>query len=74
MGSTCSSESSFQPSETFETAKQRANQIYNYRVKNYDYLIHGPYHYYMLQVEAEYELECIPEYMRRGRNYDSNRW
>lgn len=47
-------------------AKQNANRIYNYRIKNYNPLVHGPMHYYMLQVEAEYELECIPEYYRSG--------
>jgi len=69
MGSTCSNESIQENVETFETAKQRANKIYNYRMKHYSPLLHGPRDYYMLQVEAEYELECIPEYMRRGSQY-----
>ena len=48
------------------SARKRAIQIYNYRVQNYNYLVHGPREYYMMQVEAEYELECIPEYLRSG--------
>ena len=41
-------------------AKQNADKIYNYRIKNYNQMIHGPLQVYMTQVEAEYELECIP--------------
>ena len=32
----------------------------NYSDKNYNQMIHGPIQVYMMQVEAEYELECIP--------------
>jgi hypothetical protein len=55
--------------DTFESAKQRATKVYNYRIKNYNPIIHGPIEFYIIQIEAEYELECIPEYMRRGRTY-----
>ena len=55
--------------DTWETAKQRASKLYNYRIKNYNPIIHGPIDYYMVQVEAEYELECIPLYMRHGNMY-----
>ena len=51
----------------WSVAKKNANKIYNYRIKNYNPLVHGPREYYMLQVEAEYELECIPEYYRSGK-------
>ena len=51
----------------WNVAQKNANVIYNYRIKHYNPLKHGPKHYYMLQVEAEYELECIPEYYRSGR-------
>lgn len=50
----------------WEIAEQRAIKIYNYRMKNYNPLEHGPREYYMAQVQAEYELECIPEYLRSG--------
>jgi hypothetical protein len=65
----CSDSSYEYPDDAWESAQKRARTVYNYRLKHYNPSIHGPYHYYMLQVEAEYELECIPEYMRRGNNY-----
>jgi hypothetical protein len=49
-------------------AKQNADKIYNYRIKNYNQMIHGPIQVYMTQVEAEYELECIPPGFR-GKNH-----
>ena len=63
MGSSYSKTSN---NNDWQIAEQKAAKLYNYRIKNYNPLIHGPRHYYMLQVEAEYELECIPEYMRSG--------
>jgi hypothetical protein len=48
----------------WENAKKKADSIYNFRIKNYNYLHHGPKEIYMIQVEAEYELECIPEQYR----------
>jgi len=65
----CTESSNDYTDDIWESAQQRATKVYNYRLKHYNYLIHGPYHYYMLQVEAEYELECIPEQLRRGKNY-----
>ena len=50
----------------WDVAKKRAIQTYNYRIQHYNYLEHGHRYYYMLQVEAEYELGCIPEYFRSG--------
>ena len=51
---------------SWEAAKKNADKIYDYRIKHYNPLVHGPICYYMLQVEAEYELNCIPECMRSG--------
>ena len=68
MGASSSKNTS---NKDFETSEQRAKRIYNYRIKNYDPMKHGPRDVYMLQVEAEYELECIPEYMRSG---GGNKW
>ena len=48
----------------WEIAKKKADRIYNYRIQNYNYLIHGPKDLYMIQIEAEYELQCIPEQYR----------
>jgi hypothetical protein len=55
--------------DSFEAAKKRAIENYNYRVQNYNYLKHGPIEYYMIQVAAEYELECIPKHLRSGRGF-----
>ena len=66
MGSTTSS-SNYCENSNWEVAKQNAQKIYNYRVKHYNPLEHGPRYCYMLQVEAEYELECIPKMYRSGR-------
>ena len=64
MGS--SSSKSNNNNNDWELAKKRAIKIYNYRIKHYNPIVHGPQAYYMIQVEAEYELECIPEYFRSG--------
>jgi hypothetical protein len=67
MGSSTSSQysnSSNENTTSWEVAKQNARKIYDYRVKHYNPTEHGPRHYYMLQVEAEYELECIPKRFR----------
>ena len=69
MGSTSSSSSSKNIVNTsWESAQQNARKIYNYRIKHYNPNEHGPRYYYMLQVEAEYELECIPKLFRGGMN------
>ena len=69
MGSTTSSSSSnYGDNANWAVAQQNARKIYNYRVKHYNPNEHGPRHYYMLQVEAEYELECIPKLYRSGMN------
>jgi hypothetical protein len=65
----CTDSSYEYPDDLCESSQQRAIKNHEYRLKHYDPSIHGPYYYYMLQVEAEYEVECIPEYMRRGKNY-----
>jgi hypothetical protein len=50
--------------EDFVKAKQNAYNQYVYRIKKYDPSIHGPKYIYMLEVDAEYELNCIPTYLR----------
>jgi len=66
MGLSSSKNTNANDNNDWEIAKKRADNIYNYRIKNYNYMRHGPQELYMLQVEAEYELECIPEYLRSG--------
>lgn len=48
----------------WEISQQRAIKVYNYRIKHYNPIEHGSQKYYIAQVQAEYELECIPEYLR----------
>lgn len=50
--------------DDWDESEKRALIIYNYRIKNYNPIEHGPPTQYMLRVNAEYELECIPEYLR----------
>jgi hypothetical protein len=59
--------------EEFVRAKQNAYNQYMYRLKSYDPEIHGPKYIYMLEVDAEYELNCIPPYLRRG-SANINNW
>jgi hypothetical protein len=59
-----SSNSLPQDDKLWENDKKKANRIYNFRIQNYNYLIHGSRDFYMIQVEAEYELECIPKQYR----------
>lgn len=68
MGSSSSKNNHSNNGNEWEIARQRAIKIYNYRIKNYNYIEHGPREYYMLQVEAEYELESIPECFRSGNS------
>ena len=49
-----------------EIAEKRAIKVYNYRITHFNPIKHGSRDVYMAQVQAEYELECIPEYMRSG--------
>ena len=64
-----SSSSKTSNNNDWQMAKQKAIKTYNYRLKNYNPFQHGPMEYYLAQIEAEYELECIPEYLRgRIRN------
>jgi hypothetical protein len=48
----------------WENAEQRALEIYNYRIKNYNPRKDGPPTFYMLKVQAEYDIESIPQYIR----------
>ena len=67
-----SSSSKISNNNDFETAKKKAIKNYMYRIKHYNPMEHGPREYYMAQVEAEYELDCIPEHLRSGGG--SNKW
>ena len=52
--------------------KRRAFEIYKHRVENYNYAYHGPYHKYLRYIQAQYELDCLPNSIKYGRNYNQN--
>jgi hypothetical protein len=55
--------------DEYVSARQKAGRVYTYRVKDYDPARHGPKEMYMMQVEAEYELNCIPESLQYGSGF-----
>ena len=62
MGSSASK--SYYIKKEWEKAEKRASEIYNYRINNYNPVEHGTPTNYMQRIKSEYELECIPEYLR----------
>ena len=50
----------------WEIAEKRAIKIYRYRITHFNPIEHGSRDVYMAQVQAEYELECIPQFLRSG--------
>ena len=59
-----------------EVERQRNHDQYlainnfNDRVKAYSYPHHGNYEQYIEYCRAQYELDCIPEFCRRGSAYN----
>jgi hypothetical protein len=66
MGNNSSNESSISEQKLID----EANRKFNIRVKSYSYPHHGPYHEYIEWCRAQYELDCIPEYLRYGKNFN----
>jgi hypothetical protein len=64
MGSSTSSNSYENYDSEWEIAKKQAIRNYNYRLRNYNPLLHGPHDIYLLEISADYELECLPRYVR----------
>ena len=56
----------------WEIAEKRAIKVYNYRITHFNPIKHGSRDVYMTQVQAEYELECIPQFLRSGGG--GNKW
>jgi hypothetical protein len=57
-----------------ERAKQqilynKAVELYKQRLKNYDYAFHGNYTTYLRNIQAQFQLDCLPEYLKYGDNY-----
>jgi hypothetical protein len=53
-------------------AKNKADIIYNYRLKNYNPILHGTRKYYMSIILNEYKLNCIPLQFRNEFNTNFN--
>jgi hypothetical protein len=52
-----------------EKLKEEALKNFNIRIKSYSYAHHGSHYEYIQWCRAQYELECIPEFCRKGRNF-----
>jgi len=57
-----------------ERAKQqilynKAVELYKQRLKNYNYAFHGNYATYLRNIQAQFQLDCLPEYLKYGDNY-----
>lgn len=40
------------------------------RLKMYNFYYHGPYHEYLKAVDAQFELDQMPDFVKYGQNYD----
>jgi hypothetical protein len=49
--------------------EREASINFHKRIKAYNYAYHGPYSYYVECCQAQYQLECIPDYCRQGSGY-----
>jgi hypothetical protein len=75
MGNSNSSKRQQQDKIESEKIYNKAVKIFNDRLKNYNPMLHGNYYYYLQCIQAQFELDCIPEYLRHGpnstrKNYD----
>jgi hypothetical protein len=73
MGNNNSSNSStIKYNQQIDTLQSRALELFRHRVNNYHYAYHGPYEEYIHYIRAQYELDCFPESLRYGPNYNRN--
>ena len=66
------SNSSKQSSNSQQKLIDEANRKFNIRVKAYSYPHHGPYYAYIEWCRAQYELDCLPDSLKYGPNYNRN--
>jgi hypothetical protein len=50
----------------------KALELYKQRLKNYDYAFHGNYTTYLHNIQAQFQLDCLPDYLKYGNNYSQN--
>jgi hypothetical protein len=47
-----------------------ALQLFTQRVNSYHYAFHGDYYLYIADMQAQYELDCMPNHLKYGSNYN----
>ena len=52
--------------------QQSALRNYHYRLQQYDRYRHGSYRRYRHYVEAQYELDCLPECVKYSNNHPNH--
>jgi hypothetical protein len=50
--------------------KIQAARKYHERMRSYNYFIHGPYEHYVEWCRGQFQLECMPDHLRYGANYN----
>lgn len=55
-----------------EILYNKALELYKQRLKNYDYAFHGNYRIYLQNIQAQFQLDCLPDYLKYGNNYSQN--
>jgi hypothetical protein len=58
--------------EDMEELQRIAARAYHYRLQNYNPYKHGPYGEYLYDVEAQYELDCLPECVKYSENHPNH--
>lgn len=53
---------------------KNAVNLYNERIQNYNYAYHGSYSAYLRNVKAQFQLDCLPDYVKYGSNYVPNNY
>ena len=46
-----------------------ARRRFDYRIRTYNFAYHGPYYEYIRWCQAQYELDCLPDYCKQGPAY-----
>jgi hypothetical protein len=69
MGSNNSTSRQYEEEKNAEL-KRKAFELYQQRVNNYKYEFNGPYDRYLIHIKAQYELDCLPNSVKYGQNYN----
>ena len=70
------SSNSFTPKDIEIILHARALDNYKKRLRSYNYCFHGNYSEFLDEINAQFELECLPDYVLYGSTFHSNysRW